>query len=953
MKISSASKKVLASALSAAMVVAFAPTVAFGAIADDTQVTVNFDLNGGAIKDDSGLSSIPAAKGTVSSGKLAVTVSAATNYAALDAGSNAIKKGEATFAGWFYDVDGDGIYKSGTDVAYSKTNGIDVTGDEISGTSITLKARYNEPSLDETTDTGAEIFAVNTSASADADKIGAPTVKVDNLEVNKAYVATLTLPGGDKLTSGVVAAAAGTGQVFTFATLTNAQKKSVVAGKYVMTVSKVGGEAVLTKEFKVVKVTLSAGAGYRTFVPGATTDYLVTEGTTYSQFGTLTLPTEGAAGSYAFAGYYVGNKKVSQADGTAVSSLSTEADQIKEDTELVAHYANPQVADASIAITDQAKGQGTLTFNVKNIVAAGDTAEYSATVSGPNGFSKTFKLTTDKNKKAAFFSNVKVQFGQKWEGDQAVTAKLEAGTYTVSVSVAAAEGKTLTDEQRAQSIDTCATSLVAVTYDLDGGSWIPGADGKPQAAVDALVTLAQAGDAMTAITANAEAAKGADVLKTPSETQSFDYWTLNGVKLGSTAAPATVPAGGLTVKAVWKADKIDAPVVTFTAAGNDFKMTATAENATVKYADTKTGTYYTLPADGLTVKGASIWVKAVSADGTKESASVEYQSSADAVSKLGTFADAIAVAETSTSAKNKPVRFGDTLKTLKKDAEDAAKAKGYQKAADWASFIAAEELGMLKKAAEIESANLDAMKSLVKSTDGKTYSYLSDTAYKTAKTAVDAVSAAFEANNDKDAKNDIAKVNGISISDKALAPEYISALAAAMTAAGNAKSAVEAADAEAAIAVNDAIAALPAEVTAANAKEAKSAAEAVIKAYGELSATAKSLVSSADYAKATETIKAADAAVKAADKAAAKKVKGKTVKAKAKKTTKASLKVVKSKSGAKSTFKKVKGTKKVTVSKTGKITVNKGLKAGKKYTVKVKATVGASTKTVNVIVKVK
>ena len=39
MKISNASKKVLASALSAAMVVAFAPTVAFGAVAGD-EITV-------------------------------------------------------------------------------------------------------------------------------------------------------------------------------------------------------------------------------------------------------------------------------------------------------------------------------------------------------------------------------------------------------------------------------------------------------------------------------------------------------------------------------------------------------------------------------------------------------------------------------------------------------------------------------------------------------------------------------------------------------------------------------------------------------------------------------------------------------------------------------------------------------------------------------------------------
>ena len=47
MKISNASKKVLASALSAAMVVAFAPTVALGAPTAD-KIKVSFNPNGGA-----------------------------------------------------------------------------------------------------------------------------------------------------------------------------------------------------------------------------------------------------------------------------------------------------------------------------------------------------------------------------------------------------------------------------------------------------------------------------------------------------------------------------------------------------------------------------------------------------------------------------------------------------------------------------------------------------------------------------------------------------------------------------------------------------------------------------------------------------------------------------------------------------------------------------------------
>ena len=63
MKISNASKKVLASALSAAMVVAFAPTVAFAAVDNGVDVKVTFDLNGGevnnTITDAANMSSLP------------------------------------------------------------------------------------------------------------------------------------------------------------------------------------------------------------------------------------------------------------------------------------------------------------------------------------------------------------------------------------------------------------------------------------------------------------------------------------------------------------------------------------------------------------------------------------------------------------------------------------------------------------------------------------------------------------------------------------------------------------------------------------------------------------------------------------------------------------------------------------------------------------------------------
>lgn len=90
--------------------------------------------------------------------------------------------------------------------------------------------------------------------------------------------------------------------------------------------------------------------------------------------------------------------------------------------------------------------------------------------------------------------------------------------------------------------------------------------------------------------------------------------------------------------------------------------------------------------------------------------------------------------------------------------------------------------------------------------------------------------------------------------------------------------------------------------------------------------------------------------------------KGKTIKAKAKKTLKfkvSKVMTIKNKQG-KLTYKKSKGSKKISISKsTGKLTVKKGLKKGKTYKVRIKVTDAGSakykpiTKTVTVKVKVK
>mgnify|MGYP000425912477 CR=1 FL=1 len=113
MKISNASKKVLASALSAAMVVAFAPTVAFGATPGQV-VTVKYDVNGLTALDGT---SAPADE-TVQLGgtdKLEATL-------ANVPGSIAYTFADGTAVdGWFFDVNGNGV-KDSEDIEVGASN---------------------------------------------------------------------------------------------------------------------------------------------------------------------------------------------------------------------------------------------------------------------------------------------------------------------------------------------------------------------------------------------------------------------------------------------------------------------------------------------------------------------------------------------------------------------------------------------------------------------------------------------------------------------------------------------------------------------------------------------------------------------------------------------------------------------------------------------------------------
>ena len=926
MKISNASKKVLASALSAAMVVAFAPAVAMADISYGTQVNVKFDLNKGSLPSGSAVASVADGTGTASvDGKTLTVVADANSFN----GASATKDG-AQFAGWFYDADDNGEYDASKgDVAYNATAGtLDVT--TIAQTSeITLKAKYAYAKEMTATDS-----VVNTAAGTSDTTVA---FNVDG-DVTSGYTFEGVGPDGATING-------------TAGTVSNSKTPvsfdlagHLGSGTYTFSVKDASKTVVAQATLKLVEVSLDA-AGFGTFAASDATKYYVTSGTQVKDLAKLTVPT--AAGSATFVGYYnADGDKITAAytSGTTVAADNSATAEIKKDTTYTAVWSNAQVTKATYA-------DDVLTFGVQKPADENAIQDYTATVTGPNGFAKTWNIAKTN------IASPTLSFGQTFEGVAAeggaaykTKDAAAAGTYTLSIVANATEAAQNAGTEM-PAIASKSVDVVAVTFDIDGGTWtgdVTKKDSAEKAAYDAVVKLYQADK--KAVSEVKTAASGLlPYVKAPEgKVVDAENVTYNGVKGADVKSTDKVGASGLVVKAAYK-DGVAAPTLASkTADGTKYKMVFTATAGKIQYSTNNGSSWYNLPSDGtITVSNSQqLKVKAVDASGNS-SEILTYKPYADAVSAFDTFAVSALNAKTAESTNTVPVTYGSVLKTAKADGEKALKEIGYAEQGEWAAEVVKQEKAVVEAMAKHATDKLAEAKTLTASKDGKTYSYITDATYQTAVAAIDATVAAFDANNDKDYTNDV-KVNKKSAN--ILGADY----AADITKAGTdaAKVTVAADDAKAAIAVTDAIAKIPAEITAANAAEAKAAAEAAVKAYGELSATAKNLVSSADYAKATAAIAAADEAVATADKAAVAKVKGKTVKAKASKKTTAKLTKVTSESGTVSTFKKTSGNAKITVSKSGKITVKKGLKKGKKYTAKVKATIGASTKTVKVVVKV-
>ena len=918
MKISNASKKVLASALSAAMVVAFAPTVAFAK--EGTNWTVNFNVNGG----------------TVATGHVA-SEAALTAQNAAELANDELKLAKATgisgvyelngyeFAGWAVDNNGNGTIDEGEDTVIADadlTSNFSVkdvasAADDATGT-LNLIATYAVPAVESAT------IALNTAAEGyDKDADVAPSIAVKNLKSGDKYTATIAGAAGVVDTATANGAAAGN-TTFTF----SVKGKDLAAGAYTFEVKDAKGKAVATKSVSVYAVTLDKGAGYGSFVNDAATSFLVGEGTvlynatTNSKLGVLN-----TSGIYDFAGWYTENgTQVTDETGAVVSGYTT---PVKGDLKLVAQYGNPQVSKVQLSGTS---AKGSLVIGTSGVYSTTTNIDsYKVTVEGPNGFKKEITKTAKDTKLTSLASDITVNFGQDYEGYLDTASKLEAGTYTVSVSIVWKDGYTPSADDEKAPIASKSIELASLSYDL--GEGFLNADATANATeIAKLPSIVEAGKLGSTVANAVNAAKPS----TKAESESvFDAWTVDGKAL----TEKTAVSGAVKVVATYKAGKIAAPTYTVAANGTDkIDLTfATAEAGAKLYYnghEIAAGEKVTVAANS-TANVVVTAVKSGKATGTLTLVAAANKVDSG-ISAYETFVNAILTTVTSASGV-KVQTYSDVLGTIKADAVKELSATGFATAKEWTAKTTAAKRAVVEAVANVEKANLAAKAEMVKSADGKTYTYVTAADIAAGNAAIDAVLADFDGLNGENAAKFKPATSGLTTASTGDA--YAKAIAKVVKDAK--KTSLPAADVEAAQPVTAAL------------KAAKTAdeAKAAIEAYSKLNDAQKKLVDSADVAAANEII--AKAELKdAQDEAAIAAVKGKTVKAKAKKATKSSLKVVTSESGAKSTFKKTSGTKKVTVSKSGKIVVKKGLKAGKKYTVKVKATVGASTKTVKVIVKV-
>ena len=944
MKISNASKKVLASALSAAMVVAFAPTAAFGSVATNDAVTVKFDNTGLTVKNMSTEYAESYTAYASAGNVIALPEAALSGHGYTYAGTNAEP------AGWYMDVDGVDGYDSLKDIALTggklTLSNADAVKAVSAGTTITLKPYVGASAVNAAdgvfsnaahgTAIPQTVAASNTlsfalTASANYSNLRASLTK-DGAEIGFA------LPSISGYTAAVPSGAAevkGTGSaVFTFvednaANATNAgnvKKGAYGAGKYALTVvDQTTGKVVATKTFEIVEVALegifdvnsSKVVGNKVL---AVKGDLLEDALKDAKANGADVVADSDTDAPKTVNYYTVNGKA-VIKVTKKGSNYTIADTVvkaDDKTKVEAGMTLTPVYDAAV-LSAVAFDSNAIKATVVNAQTAdGTSAKYVIEVSGAATASKDYKSSELANAVSVY------DFG---------TAGAAAGTYTVTVKYIIGIG---TNVEKTDVVGTKDITLTQVSFDL-------GEHGKLASGKTSQVVASTA--ALTDVSA--------PVVKVD-KTYRLVGWSVDGANV--VTSKDKVGASAVTLKAVYTQDTVAAP--TFSYANGKLTLASDAgAGYDVYYSTTATGSG--TEASPYVLSGTKVkYTGALTVDPTKSDSQTIYAQvvkgdnatgklSSDVIGidsyKVGNKDTAVenwakgAVAQkTGSSTTAKPQYYSELLKDAVANAKKAVVDTAYSD--DWAKVEAAAEAEVLKAIAEVENASIDAAVAGAKQADGS-MKKLDSAVAASYKAKIANVLTDFEYNTDDKASTVATDVK--SPTCNATKNDYATKIAGYGKAALDSAATFKAEDVKAA---EDVTAALKAAKTADEAK-------AAIEAYGKLSNDAKKLVDAADIAAANEIITKGELA-EAQDEAAIAKVKGKTVKAKAKKATKSSLKVVTSKSGAKSTFKKTSGNSKVKVYKSGKIVVKNGLKAGKKYTVKVKATVGTQTKTVKVVVKV-
>ena len=932
MKISNASKKVLASALSAAMVVAFAPTVAFGA--QKTPITI--DLDGGVV--ETGSTSFPEAEATTS-----ITLPTAN------------KDGYAIDHFW-WDNDANGVVAEDGSEDIEADKAFTATG--ATG-AVTLKAIYKTPKV-----SGIELNV----GSAKVTQVAAGTdtnlvIDVDQFVSGMNTIAkknsnyTLTVKkGADTLKSWEYVATAAAGETDKYVTVadddanhtlkfqynpTSSDADAVLlsnltSGKYTVELADDKG-VVSTKEIELVKVTFKPATG---------------DAVSYLYDKEVGFNLSGITGTYLTEdGYAFGTEVSKGLSGDVTVTQSTATSSVDG-----ASYTNGLV---KFTVKDSEATNDKDSFAISVTDAAGDKV-WSATVKGDaidSTTGKEFKFTFDANSadvqkaaKAQAAGAYTVTVVKTPEFGEVSTVKAKIFTLTEFKYVAGEGTEFGTDFKTADKQDVFVTDATKnystfafatakddfenVKYLLNGKEINSVSNPVAVGGVNEITAVATAKDTSDTVakpaiaSATRELQKGSKTL--------YDYT----VKLSSATAGATL---------VYTTDASDVDT--------DGEIKDTAKT---KQYNAATGIKMSDLASANTT--GAIWVKAVKTTGatastiTKDSATVKFVLNSDAVDYASYTAGGTSQLEAYVGVSTTKWLAADGVKAAIESGKASVDALGY--------YVVEGD----KEGAKVVKA---AYKSLYEAIDAAANAYLAkfeNGAYVVEGSKVYTMTAA----NLKAAKTAVAKIeNDVKKAEAAKTEDSATYKGAIFTAAGTGPAApasglLSVVD-NATIYTEDKTVAA-ADITAAKTvteqlKAAKTGdeAKAAIEAYSKLTDAQKKLVASADVAAVQEIVTKA-ALVDAQDLAAARDLNGKKVTAKAKVGKKATgksftYKLAASESGATATYKKVSGSKYIKVSKSGKVSFKavKVQKKAKTYSAKVSVTYGTQTvtKTVKLVVKKK